>query len=115
MSDHQFKGFEVFKGRTGDRRHLPPVVRLGKSGVITFNAAATALLNTRTIELLYGDGVIGFRPCELNPNAYRMRTYGNKGSAVHAVSFCRYIGHDRRASISLPATWQDGGLVVEWP
>ncbi|KHE74176.1 hypothetical protein AS25_08365 [Kocuria marina] len=88
-------GFEVF-----DQRRTPmkgaPSVTIQKSGLISINSAAHALIDApEVIEILFDPDrqVIAFRAAEISPRSYRLRVSSSSRQAqVAAVSF---LGHYR--------------------
>lgn len=109
-------GFEVF-----DQRRTPmkgaPSVTIQKSGTISINAPAHAMIDApEIIELLFDPDrqVVAFRETEASPCSYRMRISPGSGQAqVAAVSFLRHYQIEHETSRRYEPCVEDGMLCVE--
>ena len=109
-------GFEVF-----DQRRTPmkgaPSVTIQKSGVISINAAAHALIGTpEVVEMLFDFDrqVVAFREAGVSPRSYRLRVSPGSGQAqVAAVSFLRHYQIEHETSRRYEPYVEDGMLCVD--
>lgn len=115
-------GFEIFGKKIQWRGS--PAASFTRLGRIMFNKAATMKFEKEAAEnvLMLWDSekrLIGVRPITKKDNrAYRLR-YGRKGnsSGFSATTFMKYVGIDYSTTHTLPATWDDQGMmfVIEVP
>lgn len=106
--------FEMFLGSSG--RSVPgPSVTLGKSGTLTVNDAALALVGTPEVCTMHYDRerqIIGLKPCEANtPYARMLKSKKSQCRiAVSLSSFLTYYGIETTETRRYEARELDGML-----
>ena len=115
-------GFEIFSKKIQWRGS--PAISLSRLGRIMFNKGATTKFEKEAADnvLLMWDSekrLIGVRPItKKDTRAYKLR-YGRKGnsSGFSASTFMKHVGIDYSTTHTLPATWDDEGMmfIIEVP